>query len=342
MAGQCTQINFILDQSPANLDKRSHFEATPLIVAIQHGKRSAVQLLIKKGSSLSARTSGSYTPLLTALHEGDREIIRDVLKHCSKEQAQMVTEANVTSLMLACELKDTSLVKKLIDQGVDVNAKNREGTKALDIAVKRKDASTISLLIQKTTPTAQMIKGIALHADQETAPILFEQAEIRCFKDPNCDYSLIECIQSGNVVAAKCCFYEIDDMDDYGDLQRALKLAMRNGFTSIVTQLKSVTLHPGQLRSLGYRAFPRDQELQREALKLFNEEERKVVFESMLQHKEKVLSSQFLEVSGLDPKEMVFSQGWTYAHYLAYMDDEPALTAALETSSDYMLSLIHI
>ena len=58
---------------------------TPLHAAVQKGRKKAVELIIAKGTDITATDNKGQTPLQLAKEKGDTEIVGLLRKHGAKE-----------------------------------------------------------------------------------------------------------------------------------------------------------------------------------------------------------------------------------------------------------------
>jgi ankyrin repeat protein len=101
-----------------------------------------LQLLHLAGASVNGRPTGT-APLVLAAGEGRLEIVRYLLDEGADLNAREL-HGN-TALAEATYYSHVSIIKELLLRGADVNAVTENGT-ALDIALSRKDSATVDLL----------------------------------------------------------------------------------------------------------------------------------------------------------------------------------------------------
>jgi len=124
--GNVESIQLLL-RSGANVELADDFGNTPMQVACMIGRREVANLLLEYGAKVDSTSSTrTWTPLMLALNKSHEEVAEWLIKvganpnHVDQEQGW-------TPLLVACDqgLKDMSI--KLIEQGVEVDAKIKSG-----------------------------------------------------------------------------------------------------------------------------------------------------------------------------------------------------------------------
>ena len=111
---------------------------TPLHIAAMMNRKEVVELLIDKGADVNAKDNEGRTPLSWANQEGHDEIVKF-----------LIAKGADVSLHFAAGLGDITIVKSLIEDGADVNAKDERGQTPLHVAVARGHVEVAELLINK-------------------------------------------------------------------------------------------------------------------------------------------------------------------------------------------------
>lgn len=156
---------------------------TPLLAAVFYSYEEMAKLLISEGADINAKTSRGETPLIVACHSSEEiarllvskgaEINSDLgtgaFTHCisgimnetvsiSLAELLLSKGANVdetdssgpvagyTCLMIVAGNKKPELVKFLIKNGANINAKAKDGATPLSMAIRENDAAMIKLL----------------------------------------------------------------------------------------------------------------------------------------------------------------------------------------------------
>jgi len=149
---------------------------TPLIAAIDHGYDDVAKLLLRHGADVNAQDSRGWTPAIHAASAKERDILKLLLEKGADpnirnktgysalmyatddpDTTQLLirkgadvnargTEDDVTPLIKASVEGQIRVVEILLKNGVDVNAKDRDGKTALHWALKFGHARVADLL----------------------------------------------------------------------------------------------------------------------------------------------------------------------------------------------------
>ena len=108
-------------------------KATPLFFAAQKGHVEVAGLLLEKGADVNARARNGYTSLHEACAYGQREVVKLLLKNGAlvnfdvKDSAEG-DDPDCAPLLLAAENGHLDVVKLLLEEKADVNAKSSYNT----------------------------------------------------------------------------------------------------------------------------------------------------------------------------------------------------------------------
>ncbi|MBS0656029.1 MAG: ankyrin repeat domain-containing protein, partial [Verrucomicrobia bacterium] len=212
---------------------RSNQGATPLAVAIQHEQLEAVRFLLKKENdqnfdilsylfpalppiiesieSLFPHNAGKeeklhdgYTLLHCAARTGNKEIVEELLKS-SKRARQLInqqTNEGITPLMLACQAGCVPLVQYLIDQGAKATLEMKNGTTALDIAVKSDNLALCEILFPLSNLSVKTVQTALKNASFEINKLFAARSSYAMVKSPNGDNPFMMALQEANIPVA--------------------------------------------------------------------------------------------------------------------------------------------
>mmetsp|Transcript_38489 Transcript_38489/g.53440 ORF Transcript_38489/g.53440 Transcript_38489/m.53440 type:complete len:450 (-) Transcript_38489:73-1422(-) len=117
---------FPLDSKVMDYDKR-----TPLHLASSHGHLSTVQLLLENKADVNAKDSQGLTPLAAAVYRANWSAVGECLR---SHGAQLLLSNEGEALCSAAHSWDTALIRRLCENGCDVNAANFDGRRAIHLA----------------------------------------------------------------------------------------------------------------------------------------------------------------------------------------------------------------
>jgi ankyrin repeat protein len=109
---------------------------TPLFDAIEAGNGDLAELLISKGADVNIKNNNGQTPLDSALSHNHKGIVE-----------LLIAKGAEGSIHTAVSFGDVNDVRRCLERGADVNAKDKDGQTALHVAVgnKRKDVAELLL-----------------------------------------------------------------------------------------------------------------------------------------------------------------------------------------------------
>ncbi len=131
---------------------------TPLHSAVRAGHKEVVELLIAHGGDVTAKNKASQAPIDIAMSNAHMDIASVLLDNGA--EASFLTRMRVNmarqerrsvdlSLFTAAQNGEQEEVKALLDQGIDINAKNSEGNTPLYYALIGGHGELAQLLIEK-------------------------------------------------------------------------------------------------------------------------------------------------------------------------------------------------
>lgn len=119
-------VKQVLDRQ-ASTEPRSNEGWTPLIRASSQGSLDIVKLLIQRGANITARTCDGASCLLLAAKNKHLSVVSYLMEQQFCLFDDIETDG-CTSLHHVVLLDDPFSVLKLLEEGVDINARNRVGT----------------------------------------------------------------------------------------------------------------------------------------------------------------------------------------------------------------------
>jgi ankyrin repeat protein/beta-lactamase regulating signal transducer with metallopeptidase domain len=132
-------INLLISKG-ANVNAKDDNGNTPLVWAIWENDREMVELLIDKGADVNAEDNDDLSPYYWAAMQGSKDLVELLITKGATPES---------TIHLAARAGDLSKVQSFIQQGTDVNAKDRVGQTPLFSAVLADTSDVAKFLIAK-------------------------------------------------------------------------------------------------------------------------------------------------------------------------------------------------
>ncbi|GMI88187.1 potassium transport 2/3 [Hibiscus trionum] len=116
---------------------------TPLHIAASNGHEECVLVLLKHACNVHSRDMNGNTALWDAISSKHHSIFR-ILYHCASISDRFTTG---DLLCTAAKRNDLAVMQELLKQGLNVDAKDRSGLTALQVAMKEKHNQMVNLLV---------------------------------------------------------------------------------------------------------------------------------------------------------------------------------------------------
>ncbi len=143
-----TGVMEVLLQSGADISVKDETGSHALGMAAEKGQSEAVKMLIAHGAVVDAIQGNGATSIMIAAQNGHLDVVRVLLGAHAKIDV-IAKENDVTTLMIAATKGYLEIAKLLIQNGADVNQKNKDGVTALAPAVQENQLEIVNLLIDK-------------------------------------------------------------------------------------------------------------------------------------------------------------------------------------------------
>jgi uncharacterized protein len=139
-SGNAKLAEEILQQEPGITNQRSEGGASPMLLAIYHGKLDIAQLIVQSGHTLSIREAAAY---------GDLERVRELVE-AEPELTNRVGSDGHLPLALSCFFLNIEIAKYLLGKGADVNAasQNNQRVTPLHAAAASQSVAITQMLLQ--------------------------------------------------------------------------------------------------------------------------------------------------------------------------------------------------
>jgi ankyrin repeat protein len=133
------------------LELANYHQTTPLMRASQEGHWKVVQFLVQSGALVNRKNRQSMTALMLASQRGHATVCQYLIQHGGADVDARTTQANSTSLVLACKRQHVDTVQVLVTAGCELYGTDARGRTARDICLQRHGSTTNSTSTTTTT-----------------------------------------------------------------------------------------------------------------------------------------------------------------------------------------------
>ena len=161
---QLSIIDFLIKER-SYLDIQNESGDTALMRAVYMNHNKAADKLILAGASLKIRDKNGFTPFLKACEKGRLEMAMLLAKEKTDFKDRTLSPLKKTTLHLAVKKGNLELIKWLIENGSEINAKDEEGKSPLMDSITEKQIPSTKLLIEKGANTSDIsLKGDTINS----------------------------------------------------------------------------------------------------------------------------------------------------------------------------------
>lgn len=129
----------------AKLETTDERGMTPLLLAVKHGHRQIVELLLERGADLTHARHDGLTPLFMAIREGNVDMVALLLEKGADVNARGAI-SSVTPLHVAAYEGHHEIITLLLKSGADKQARMTSGELPVDLARQLGRTDLIQLL----------------------------------------------------------------------------------------------------------------------------------------------------------------------------------------------------
>lgn len=151
--GHLTIVKALL-RANADIEARGPSNETPLIAACDRGKLSVARELLAAGAEVNARDSDNQTALMRAITYGSPRLANELLAAGADVTVRDAFDLTVLALVVCSERKTmeedarAQLVRKLVEEGAEIDYKVRNRATVLYLACSLGLATVVAALIQ--------------------------------------------------------------------------------------------------------------------------------------------------------------------------------------------------
>ncbi len=185
----------------ADVNSRSFYKSTALMLATGNGNLNIVQKLLEKNADVNAKDIFKKTVLMYAVENGNTDVVQKLLDRGADVNAQDMFDK--TALMYAARNGNTDVVQKLLDRGADVNAKDEGDRTALMLA--NGNLNIVQKLLErgadvnaKDTSGQTALIQVAENGNKEIVQILLDRGADLHAKGYKGKTALMQAAENGN------------------------------------------------------------------------------------------------------------------------------------------------
>ena len=149
-AGHKKIVQMLLDKG-ANVNSEDQYKSTVLIKAARKGHKEIIELLLAHDAFINSQDRYGHTALIEAIKKRHKEIVELLLKKGADPNLtyQLFSSKGFTALMAACMLRDSHIMKLLLEHKAEINAQAADGGTALTIAAGMGNREMVELLLNR-------------------------------------------------------------------------------------------------------------------------------------------------------------------------------------------------
>ena len=144
LSGKAGAVHYLLDNG-FDVNAKAQDGATPLMLAVDFGNREGARALAMRGADVNAANESGQSPFLLAVKKGDKDLVGLFLKK-GADLAAVDSRTGKTLLHEAALRGYSGVVETLLAQGIQKNAKDKNGYTALSYALKYGNKTAADLL----------------------------------------------------------------------------------------------------------------------------------------------------------------------------------------------------
>ena len=162
-SGNRHELERALGESPKSINGKGAGGWTPIMLAALYGRAEDISRLLAQGADPNAQNDGGGTALMYAVEDADKTRL---LLEAGADVNARSGEGRTPLLIAVGRTGSTAVVKLLLDKGASTSVRLADGRGALQLAVGARDASLLSLLLERDAALAKtpIPLGLALRS----------------------------------------------------------------------------------------------------------------------------------------------------------------------------------
>lgn len=135
-----------LIEKGANVNVLGPMNVTSLKAAVATGDLNLVRLLIEHGADVNSASYNGMVPIIVAINTGRLNIVRFLIEKGANLSASY-SALGSTPLHIAAQVGNAKITKELIEHGVDMYSRDRDGSTALHLAARHANSEVVKYFI---------------------------------------------------------------------------------------------------------------------------------------------------------------------------------------------------
>jgi ankyrin repeat protein len=200
--GEPKIVEALLNYHRININCRSDYGPTPLLIAANRGNCEVVEILLTHPEiDVNVWDRNDQNPLHLAISRGDSQIVRALLDHPNVRVNCQDSSFN-TPFHIAAEKAHEDIIKLLLShKDVNHQIKNRDRQTPLDVSLLGRNWGTLRLIVEHQYLTTHIRRNLK----KEQLPITWHQSQFSAMSTfPGAWYTLLgKAVQSGELQVVK-------------------------------------------------------------------------------------------------------------------------------------------
>uniref|UniRef100_A0A6P7H3I6 Ankyrin-3-like n=1 Tax=Diabrotica virgifera virgifera TaxID=50390 RepID=A0A6P7H3I6_DIAVI len=147
VVGGHTEIIEFLIQCDADVKKADVFDTTALHYACQENLKDIIEILIRRGSNLDAKTYNGETPLHICVRKGYLEAAKRLIESGARSHLEGGVSGN-SPVHLAAQYNQQEILEYLFKMGISANFQTVDGYSLLHVAARFNQPQIVTFLLQ--------------------------------------------------------------------------------------------------------------------------------------------------------------------------------------------------
>lgn len=141
----------LLLRDNTNVNWRNFFGFTPLHIAVMNNNKNLIKILLDNGADIEIKDEFSFTPLDMAINKNAFELVKLLTSKVDNFNQQVSSDCNYlySALHRAVDKKDERIISYLLDKGLGLEARDKNGRTPIFTALASRNVQMINFLLKK-------------------------------------------------------------------------------------------------------------------------------------------------------------------------------------------------